>query len=79
MVEDADIIVIKSEKAMITQMIQKKVEACGFSPIKEVRTLARQLILHAEMKEAKAYLNVKKVSEVCGEERVDKENENYAK
>jgi len=74
MVEDADIIVRKSEKAMITQMIQKKVEACGFSTIKEVRTLARQ-----EMKEAKAYLDVKKVSEVCGEERVDKENENYAK
>lgn len=79
MVEDADIIVRKSEKAMITQMIPKKVEACGFSTIKEVRTLARQLILHAEMKEAKAYLDVKKVSEVCGEERVDKENENYAK
>ena len=35
MVEDADIIMRKSEKAMITQMIQKKVEACGFSTIKE--------------------------------------------
>ena len=87
MVEESDIIVRKSEKEIIMQMIQMKVEACGLATRGEAKMLARQLMLSAEvshdaeMKESKVYLDAKKVSDVCGERKqsVDKENENYAK
>ena len=49
----------------------------GLEPLANLILL--QQVTHPIEEEAKAYLNVKKVSEVCGEERVDKENENYAK
>lgn len=78
MLEDADIYMKTEQKEIITEMIQKKIQARQISTIGASRELGRQLMLHAEMSGSELYLDRKKVSEVCGEQTSDKENK-YAK